>query len=488
MSTYWRSPFQARNLALAALSGLAFTAGGERTANARPTAPELLCQTYPDLARCAGAVPNCAVCHTSTDPPAWNDFGKDVGRNIERGFPFELELPKALHALESADSDKDGLANLKELELGTRPGISDAEEVAAPSEPAGPNTYFRIGKYDPAFAFRRASILYCGKSPTFDEMEAFRKAPNDDATLKERLHAKLTECLGSDYWSTQGLPRLADKRIRPLFQAGADSNIKIGPYRLVIGDYDYDYRLWRYVLTNDRDMRQLLTADYFVEEGDDGQLTTTYDVITKPDQGALAGGQPIPRELRVGMISTQWFLTINTMFSAMPRTTAAQAYRAYLGADISGNDGIRPVAGEPSDIDEKGVKAERCASCHSTLDPLAYAFAKYEGIQLSGQLKFGFYRPERPTQMMPSWDDAAQQSIIFGEPVADLVTWARVASESDEFKRNMADMFFRHALNRAPGPLDQAEFVALFRAIPDDGYSANKLIHRLVDTNSFGSP
>jgi hypothetical protein len=146
------------------------------------------------------------------------------------------------------------------------------------------------------------------------------------------------------------------------------------------------------------------------------------------------------------------------------------------------------VAGEPTDVDEKGVKAERCANCHSTLDPLAYAFAKYEGIQLSGELKFGYYRPERPTQMMPNWVEAEEQSVIFGEPVPDLVTWARVASESDEFKRNMADMFFRHALNRAPGPRDLGEFVPLFMSLPEDGYSANKLIHRLVDTNSFGSP
>jgi hypothetical protein len=462
--------------------------GDADVALARPTAPELLCQTYPDLPRCAGAVVNCSVCHTSTDPPAWNAFGQALGRKIERGYPFEQELPKALHALEADDSDGDGLANLKELELGTKPGISDAEEVAAPSEPAGPNAYYRIGQYDHAFAFRRASILYCGKSPTFDEMEAFRAKPNDDATLKERLHSALTRCLESDYWNKQALPRLADKRIRPLRQAGPTSTVMIAGFRLVVGDYNYDYRLWRWALTKDRDMRELLTADYYVLEDGGGELVKAVEVIDKPDPGALAGGQPLAPELRVGMISTQWFLTINTMFSGLPRTTAAQVYRSYLGADLSNSDGIRPVAGEPIDVDEKGVKADRCAQCHSTLDPLAYAFAKYEGIQFSAELKFGYYRPERPLEMMPNWDDAKEQSVIFDQRVGDLVAWARVAAESDEFKRNMTDMFFRQAVNRAPGPLDQTEFVALLKTLPGDGYSANKLIHRLVDTKSFGSP
>ena len=477
--------FRARGVALAAFCGLAFAGGG---AGARPTAPELLCQTYPDLPRCAGAVPNCSVCHTSTDPPAWNAFGQDVVRNIERGYPFEKELPKALRALEAGDSDGDGLANLKELELGTRPGIGDAQEVAAPSEPAGPNSYYRIGQYDHAFAFRRASILYCGKSPTYGEMEAFRATPNDEATLTERLHEALTKCLDSDYWSKRALPRLADKRIRPLRQAGADSSVMISGFRLVIGDYNYDYRLWRWALTGDRDMRDLLRADYYVLEDAEGTLVKALEVIDKPDPGALAGGQPLAKDLRVGMISTQWFLTINTMFSGLPRTTAAQVYRSYLDADISNSDGIRPVAGEPIDVDDKGVKAERCAHCHSTLDPLAYAFAKYEGIQFSAELKFGYYRPERPLQMMPNWDETKQQSVIFDQAVPDLVAWAEVAAESDEFKRNMTEMFFRHALNRAPGPLDQTEFVALLKSLPGDTYSANKLIHRLVDTRSFGSP
>jgi hypothetical protein len=176
------------------------------------------------------------------------------------------------------------------------------------------------------------------------------------------------------------------------------------------------------------------------------------------------------------------------MFSALPRTSAAQAYRSYLGADISSNEGLRPVEGEPLDIDSKGVSQPRCANCHSTLDPLSYAFAEYEGIQNSIDLQFGAYRPARIGETLPGWDASKQKSMLLNQPVANLVEWGKVAANSDEFKRNMARMFFGHALGREPTAADQADFQAMWRALADDGYSANKLIHRLVDSVSFGGP
>jgi len=457
-------------------------------ARARPVAPELLCQTYATIPECSGKVVNCGQCHTSTYPPSWNSYGLSVIAEMARDVEFEQALPDALRAVEQDDADGDGLTNLRELELGTRPG----DPNSGFSEPAAPegdeNPRYDVGNYDHRFAYRRVSILYCGRSPTYEEMQAFSAGSPDAETLGERLHAAVAECLDSQHWSEVALPRLADKRIRPLFAAGPDSEVMISGRRLVIGDYFYDYRLWRYALTGDRDMRDLLTAQYHVEEDEDGELTEVGGVIDKSDMTAFAGGQPLPEELRAGMITTQWFLAINTMFSGLPRTTAAQAYRAFLGADLSSNDGIRPVAGEPTDIDDKGVDDERCATCHSTLDPLAYAFAKYEGVDAMYGGGFGGYRPERLEGLIPAWDDAAQQPVIFGQPVADLVEWAEVAAESDMFKRNMAEVFFEHALGRKPLPIDMQEFNELWQALPEDVYSANRLLHRLVDTQAFGAP
>ena len=100
---------------------------------------------------------------------------------------------------------------------------------------------------------------------------------------------------------------------------------------------------------------------------------------------------------------------------------------------------------------------------------------------------FGGFRPDR-VMRMPGWSDEAQRPVLFGQEVSSLPEWGQVAADSDMFKRNMAELFFEQALTRKPGPADQQEFKALWEAMPDDGYSANRLIHRLVDTKAFGVP
>lgn len=480
-----RSPRRAgwRGVALFALcAGMLSPAG---RVSARPTAPALLCQEYESAPECAGKVVSCTFCHEGIDPPSWNAYGKLVKKAMPPSLPYERALPDALHAVERDDADGDGVANLAEIEIGTLPG--DARSVLEEQVPedAEPGAH---AAYDPVFAYRRITTLYCGVPPSYDDLSAIKELSSDEEAVRARLHETLDACLASDSWQKDALLRLADKRIKPQSAVGADTKVMIGPMRLVIGDYHFDYRLWRYTLSNDRDMRELLTADYHVLEAEDGKLKISREVLPKPDARALAGGQPLPPERRAGMLTTQWFLAYNTMFSPLPRTSAAQAYRAYLGADVSAGEGLIPVPSEPSDIDKKGVAHPRCANCHSTLDPLAYAFVRYEGIEMQYGLSIGKYSEDRPTRRIPGWDDGKQKPFLFGQPVADLVELAKVASNSDEFKRNMAQMFFVHALGRKPTPAEQPEFAELWRSLPKDRYSANRLLHRLIDTHSFGAP
>ena len=80
--------------------------------------------------------------------------------------PFEVWLPKALHAVEDADADGDGVSNLDELEQGTSPGDEQSvggDMMTGPLE----NPRYDLAHYDAPFAFRRMSILYCGRSPTY---------------------------------------------------------------------------------------------------------------------------------------------------------------------------------------------------------------------------------------------------------------------------------------------------------------------------------
>lgn len=495
-----------------ALGAAACWVGLASVAWAKPEAPVVYCATYPNAAQCMGKVPACQHCHVSTFPASWNAYGQALQSALDPNRGFGEALPEALMAVEELDSDADGASNLDEIFMGTEPGDggSSPSDEAAPEAVQRPNPDYRVGEYDPAFAYKRASILYCGHSPSYEAMQPFRDPSAQASQLRQLLHERVQACLDGDYWIGEGLPRLADDRIRPIANLGQDSEVFItipveslaGEVKLrsTMGDYRFDYRLWVHALSGSRDARDLLLAQYFVVEHDDGSWALTEDLIPKADQKATAGGQLLERPYRAGMITTMWFLTRNTMFSALPRTTAAAAYRSYLGADISKMEGLIPVAGEPDDIDKKGVDAPRCAVCHSTLDPLAYAFAPYTGFSFSiitvanllvfGELSgdFGIYDPTRPTTLMPGWSDAEQQPVLFGKPVDSLRAWAEMAAESDAFARNLATIFYKHALWREPEGADLGEFTQLWEDLREEGYVANRMIHRLIDTNAFGVP
>ncbi len=437
---------------------------------ARPTGPSVLCETYPDAPQCSGSLGTCSTCHTSTWPPAWNGYGLAVMAQIGEGT-FETSLPTALRALDGADSDEDGVANADEILLGSNPGDpGDAWPWCAPPEPSGA-VPVPVG-YDFERALRRVAITYCGRQPTYDELGMFRAGSPSAEVQYERLHGAVDLCLGSPTWRREGLRRLVDARIRPIGAVGASS-----PVGIVIGDYEWDYRLFRYVMTDDRDVRELLLADYHVTEAVDGTLTPIEGRV--PAAGAT--GQPLEPERRAGMITTSWFFAINTMFSAMPRTTAAQAYRAWLGMDIARLEGISPIEGEPLDVDQRGVTDAQCAACHSTLDPLSYAFVPYEGIAGS---RTGAYDASRGARRIAGW--SPRQTYLLGEPVADVRDWAEHAVSTEAFSRNLALMLFRDALGHEPSPSELAELRIVWRALERDAWSANRLVHRLVDTQAFG--
>lgn len=435
---------------------------------ARPTGPRLYCAHYDDMPACRGAVVACTQCHTA--PPELNVYGVSVVSALTG--PYEEALEEALTAVEGEDSDGDGLTNLEELVLGTRPGDPTSFFVAPPA-PSGPaNPGFAVGQYDPAFAHRRLMITYCGRSPTFDERATFAAASDP----RRALHEALDACLQSPYWTQEGLARLADKRIRPLQAVNVDGVIPLA-------DYTWDYRLFVHALTGDRDARDLLVADYHIDES--GSVVTGV-VGGAGDQ--QVGGQPLAVDKRAGMITTQWFLMIHTMFSELPRTTAAQAYRAYLGQDIARSEGLLPIAGEPVDVDDKGVDdTETCVYCHATLDPLSYAFAYYNGIGGGGGN--GAFRANRP-----SWSPTAIESAILDVPLTDVqergvVDWARTAADSPLFGQTIAAMFMTHALGRPPRPDEFDALAELAERFADaDAYRATALIHRLVDTDAFGVP
>lgn len=450
------------------------------SALALPTGPEAICTVWPAAADCAAGQPDCTACHTV--PPARNAFGLDLQARLE-GAPFDGDTFKAaaiaaLPGLAEIDSDGDGVDNLTELEAGTGPGDADDVPSAGPSGPCmNINPTFNVCGYDPRYAFKKVSLDVCGHSPDFEALEAFDAL--NMADKPEAIADLLDECLDTEFWQGRDgvVWQLAHAKVRPL--GAIKSGRNAGPVPL--GDYDDDYGLFVHTQTDDRDARLVLTADYYIQVREN---PTRY--LVRP----TLAGQNAAVGRRAGMITMRYFFVINTMFTALPRTTAAQAYRAYLGLDISRSEGLVPPDAELIDYDDKGITAPACATCHTTLDPLSYPFSRYEGI---AGFATGFYNEGRMRSQSLTEGarvrEVPEAGYLFGEPVADLVEWAERAANSEAFRRATVRDYWRILVGEDPTDATAAEFeqlVADFGAVHD--YQVERMLHALVRTEAYGAP
>ena len=505
--------------AILAPAALAFVVAWGLPAQAKPVAPREFCRIYPQTALCASGAAPCTTCHTT--PPARNAYGSQVESALSPGTPRPLSdelylsgLPAALRAAESLDADSDGSSNLEEFQAGTLHvdttslpssivGCDSEQRALASAQP------WNTCAYDPAYALKRIGLDFCGRSPTRGELEAVRGS-NDWQMLLEQ---KLASCLDSAFWQGKdgALWNLANAKILP------ESSLKSGDGAadITLADYEDDYNLFVYINTDDRDVRELLTAQYHVIRQPDGALvrvdrTPVEDILARESDDNEDVSQLVPQDRRAGMLTTRWFLAKNTMFTPVPRTTAAQAYRAYLGYDIAKLEGLQPVAGEPVDYDRKGVTAEQCAVCHSTLDPLSYPFSRYDGIgggdeeeisdpdmeiNADGTVNgtFGNYASGRLERFVrqegPQIVETPEAGLLFGQPVANLVEWAEVAANSEPFARKVVLDYWRLLVGEDPQPGDEAEFATLAQRLSSEHeYRVERMLRDLIATEAYGAP
>ncbi|MEM6860578.1 MAG: hypothetical protein AAF627_07475 [Myxococcota bacterium] len=456
------------------LSLLSLTSLGGAWAQARPTAPEALCAARPEYLTCIAATAECVLCHQSVPPPH-NPVGPDIApRRAACGDPgvdpeesFHRWLPAILGMVEELDSDGDGAWNLDELLSGTEPG--DRSSFPMP-ERCGPEVPQEDCRYDAAYAFRRMNLDFCGVQPGYEELQDFVElAPPQQV---QRLHEGLDACLDTDFWRGPGgrVWRLGNARVRPSAGEG-----------LVL----YDYGLWVYANTDSRDVRDVLIADYIVLPD---TIDGVFDYWRLPE-GAIGEHQLAPPSRRAGMMTTISFLQDGIMFSALPRTAAAWAYREHLGLDLARLEGLYPVPEEPRDYDRAGVADADCAFCHSTIDPLAYPFSRWQGR--TGVP--GAYQPDRLdvhfAAEIPGVEAMPEQGFIFGQPVNHLAEWAQVAANSEYFAKKLVQDYWRMIHGRLPDAGDRASFDELWvNLMLTHGYRVESMLHDMVDQDAYGTP
>jgi hypothetical protein len=427
----------------------------------------------------------------------------------ERGLgpSFDAALPGALRGVESLDSDGDGQPNGDEVRAGTLPG-DPGSVLTSVSGQGGANPSFTPGQWDARFAFTRVKAAFCGVSPTYEERKALAAASDPKAFVHQALDA----CLRSTHWRDEALPRLADAKIRPLASAGTCLNF--------YGNFEPDYALFVWALTDGRDARQLLRAQHHVQRNPDGTLSaievsrvilppvTRAGVTCRDRYGntpSKVGGQPLQVNKRAGMLTTQWFLWRNTMGALMPRGTAALAASSWLGTEYSLYEGLHPVPNEPRDLDAKNVAVAPCNQCHSTLDPLAYAFSSYWGGTGAQRPEFtGVFQADRhlfltdlSATAKQEWSRTPPRAHLFGQPLpldaevpqsSALVELGRRMSDSEPFARTLVEMVWVHAVGEPPSASEQAAFDMLWKSLPSMSFSLDRVLHALVDTAAMGAP
>lgn len=412
----------------------------------------------------------------------WNDFGASLTLELLPGTPRPLTeeqytegLPAALAAVAAGDADGDGYSNFDEIMAGSFPGDADSNPKTLACPPRGTNPVYDVCYYDANFVFRKLHIDFCGRSPSYDEVVAF--AAKSAADKMTALDDALAVCLDTEWWTGKNgaLWQLAHYKIRPVgsLKAGEDEGT------LPVSDYYDDYNLFVYTQIDGNDARDVLLARYFVARSTN---PTQYSMV--PD----APTQRMQEGRRVGLMSTQWNLIYNVMFTALPRTAAAQAYRAFLNFDIAKQQGLYPVEGEPKDYDNKGVTAPVCASCHSTLDPLSYPFKNYSGLQNPAfdysptRIEDHFLNEGPNMGMMP------ESGAILGKSVQNLSQWADVAANSDEFAKATVADYWRLLIGSEPTPLD-TEYEDLWKRFKGElGYSVEAMLGELIKTEAYGAP
>jgi hypothetical protein len=480
----------AAGVALAGVALLATTT----SVTAQPPAPARFCEVYPDAPACAAGPADCATCHTS--PPTLNVYGDDIADALLPGAERPLHedeflagLADALAQVEGLDSDGDLVANLEEIQAGTSP--ADAGSTPKPTACTDElDDGWDLCGYDPGYAYKKVMLDFCGRSPTLHEREQFA----DEKSPQTALHAALDACLDSEHWRGRGgrVWSLANAKIAP--QQAVKSGVNPGP--IPLADYDDDYAYFTWTQTGGRDARLVLTGQTFVTARMQGGVTVYEEWDRTPAEDAALRGEDVAQMVeapyRAGMLTHRWFLMSFTMFTGVPRTTAAQAYRAYLGHDIARLEGLEPVPDEPVDYDTKGVAAPDCAVCHSTLDPLTYPFSRYEGIG-GGRARSYSYGPQR----MEGFADVdglevvntPEHGVLFGQTVSDLVEWAEVAANSRDFREATVGDYWALLLGEGPRATELGEYADLVDAFGGaHGYSVDAMLHDLIDTEAYGAP
>ena len=348
-----------------------------------------------------------------------------------------------------------------------------ADKAPADAGPAGGDTAGEgeapAAAPDPEAALLRLSLDVRGVRPSLDELDRVAADPAALDALRAELLAdpRWAERLvsaGQEVWST-----VQDEAEHPASTFGLGDE---AAFARAVGEEPL--RLLAHVAVNDLPYTTLVTANYTVV---DANLAAAWPVVpdAAPGEGWVPARWTDGRPAAGALVSNGLWWRYETSQNNASRGRANQISRIFLCRDYLS----QPVEFDRSlDLSDPAVVADAlranpgCASCHSSLDPLASLLGGVYFARKSGPDEMRRYHPEREgiwrtqTGVAPAY---------FGQPAAGLFDLGQAIAADPGFVDCAVQQTAEHLLRRPLTPADTAARTRWREAFVRDGLKLRSL-------------
>ncbi len=257
-------------------------------------------------------------------------------------------------------------------------------------------------------------------------------------------------------------------------------------------------RLFDYVVWNDRNFLEFLTADYTFVNAD---LARLYGLPAPAEEFAKV---EYPEDFgRSGVLGHGSFLVL----TSTPSETSPTARGLFIRNHFLGQEVPPPPAGVNTvlpDITEDApmtnrerlavhLNSESCASCHRLLDPIGLGFEQYNAIGVFQEkmvLQFPGARGDEGRGRKATIKELDVDSSGYIQGIEDSAfstprELGRLLAESQTCQKAIVKQLFRYAFGRQETVNDQPVIDALLAKFRDSGFRFRELIVALVTSELF---
>jgi hypothetical protein len=329
----------------------------------------------------------------------------------------------------------------------------------------------------------RASIALRGVRPARDELQAvaddanwveaiidyYLTTPELGAVIREMHEETLLSGVDPVIYPA-GFPAIG--ALAGLHLQAINSSVVQAPVRLI-----------EHVVANDRPYTEIVTADYTLA---DENVATVWGLAYDAGGETWQETRWPDERAHAGILSDSFLFTRHsTTYSNKSRGRANAVSRALLCYDFLESEIPVDIGIDLADPEEVANAIENnlaCASCHSSLDPLAAHFSSFYPIYVPQDLDtypFGSFQPTFEAVFR------AAEPAYFGEPSASLADLGAHIAKDPRFASCAARRFYSHLAQVDQKDVPLALVSELQAALIESDMDAKALLKAVVMSDAF---